>query len=52
MVAGKVAFFADITGVIATSNRPVSLFETTLKNCYRVVTTRKRGLFEGCGADV
>lgn len=51
MVAGSVAFFADITGVIATSNRPVSLFETDLKNCYRVVTTRKRGLSDVCGTD-
>ncbi|MGN0806738.1 MAG: hypothetical protein ACI4MC_06830 [Candidatus Coproplasma sp.] len=51
MVAGSVAFFADITGVIATSNRPVSLFETTLKNCYRVVSPRRRGLFDECGAD-
>lgn len=51
MAAEGVAFFADITGVIATSNRPVSLFETTIKNSYRVVTTRKRGLYEGCGAD-
>ena len=51
MVAENVAFFADITGVIATSNRPVSLFETDLKNCYRVVTSRKRGLSDTCGID-
>lgn len=51
MVAGNVAFFADISGVIATSNRPVSLFECDLKNCYRVVTTRRRGLSDVCGID-
>ncbi|MGN1103994.1 MAG: hypothetical protein ACI4QI_03880 [Candidatus Coproplasma sp.] len=51
MVAENVAFFADITGVIATSNRPVSLFETDLKNCYKVVTSRKRGLSDTCGTD-
>ncbi len=51
MVAGKTAFFADITGVIASSNREISLFETTPKNCFRVVTTRRRGVFEGCNAD-
>ncbi|MGN0807341.1 MAG: hypothetical protein ACI4MN_02710 [Candidatus Coproplasma sp.] len=51
MSAGGVAFFADTYGVIASSNRPVSLFETDLKNSYRVVTTRKRGLCDECGSD-
>ncbi|MGN1372454.1 MAG: hypothetical protein ACI4VK_00230 [Candidatus Coproplasma sp.] len=51
MVAGNVAFFADTCGVIVSSNRPVSLFEYDIKNCYRVVNSRKRGLSDTCGAD-
>lgn len=51
MVAEGVAFFADITGVMASSNRPVTLFEASIKNYYRTVTTRRRGLFEGDGND-
>lgn len=51
MVAEKIALFADITGVIATSNNDIALFETSPKNCYRVVSVRRRGLFEGCGVN-
>lgn len=51
MSAGGAAFFADITGVIASSNREVSVFETSPKNCYRLVTSRRRGIFNGCSPD-
>lgn len=45
LCAGGTAFFADINGVIASSNQDVAAFETSPKNCYRVVTSRRRGLF-------
>jgi len=45
LCAGCTAFFADINGVIASSNQEVAAFETSPKNCYRVVTSRRRGLF-------
>lgn len=51
MCAGGAAFFADITGVIASSNRDVSVFETSPKNCCRIVTARRRGLFNGSAPD-
>jgi predicted amidohydrolase len=43
-VAGKTAYFADITGGMAASPLPVTLFETVPRNEYRVVTTRRKGL--------
>lgn len=49
MSACGTAFFADITGVIASSNREASVFETSSKNCCRLVTTRRRGV--GAGAE-
>lgn len=44
MAAGGVAYFADITGVIASSNNEIALFEASPKNCYRVVAARRRGM--------
>lgn len=44
MCAGRTAYFADMTGAIATSNQPVTLFEVTPKNRYHLVTTRLRGI--------
>lgn len=49
--AGGVAYFADITGVIASSNQEVAVFETSPKNCYRLVTARRRGIFVDASAD-
>lgn len=49
--AGGTAYFADITGVIACSNQDVAVFETSPKNCYRAVTSRRRGLFCDMSAD-
>ncbi|MDE7300865.1 MAG: hypothetical protein K2N47_01715, partial [Clostridia bacterium] len=49
--AGGVAYFADITGVVASSNQDVAVFETSPKNCYRLVTSRRRGLFCDASAD-
>ena len=49
LCAGGVAYFADITGVIASSNQEVAVFETAPKNCYRLVTSRRRGIF--CAGD-
>lgn len=46
LCAGGNAYFADVNGVLASSNQDVAMFETTPKNCYRLVTTRRRGLFD------
>lgn len=51
LCAGGCAYFADVNGVMASSNQPVALFETTPKNCYRVITSRRRGLFADGYAD-
>ena len=45
LCCGSCAYFADINGVIACSNQEVATFETSPKNCYRVVTSRRRGLY-------
>lgn len=49
--AGGAAYFADITGVIAFSNRVGAVFETSVKKCFRTVRTRRRGVSPGEGAD-
>ena len=51
MCAGKMAYFADITGAIATSSQNTTLFEVSLKNCYHIVTTRRKGLIEDLKED-
>ncbi len=51
LCAGGAAYFADVTGVAAISNREVAVFEASPKNCYRVVTERRRGLVSGCSED-
>lgn len=45
LCAGGTAYFADINGVLASSNQEVAVFETSPKNCYRLVTARRRGMF-------
>ena len=44
MCAGRTAFFADVSGAIATSTQGVNLFEISPQNRYHVVTTRTRGI--------
>lgn len=44
MCAGKMAYFADISGAIATSSQRVTLFEVSPKNRYHIVTTRLKGI--------
>ena len=51
LCAGGCAYFADINGVMASSNQSVAVFETSPKNCYRVITSRRRGLFADGYAD-
>lgn len=51
MCAGKLSYFADITGEMASSNQKVTLFETCPRNCYRLVTTRRRGLWDDPPSD-
>lgn len=41
---GKVAYFADVTGEIATSFQGVNVFELSSKAEYHLVTVRRRGL--------
>lgn len=44
MCAGKTAYFADVSGAIASSTQGVSLFEISTQNRYHIVTTRTRGI--------
>ena len=45
LCAGNMAYFSEVSGAIATSAQPVSLFDISPKNRYHVVTTRTKGLF-------
>ncbi len=51
LCAGKVAYFADITGAIASSTQQFALFEFDPQNRYRLVTTRCRGIMDTVRAD-
>ena len=51
MCAGKTAYFADISGAIASSNQSVSLFEVSTENRYHIVTTRTRGISSDAKSD-
>lgn len=51
MCAGKTAYFADVSGAIATSTQTVSLFEISTQNRYHIVTTRTRGISTDCKND-
>ncbi len=51
MCAGNVAFFTETNGEVASSSRPLTLFEVTPKNRYRVITTRTKGLNGDVRAD-
>ena len=51
MCAGKTAYFAETSGELATSCRPVTLFETGAKTSCRIVTSRTRGIEEDGRAD-
>lgn len=44
MCAGKTAYFADVSGAIASSAQNISLFEISAENRYHIVTTRTRGI--------
>lgn len=48
MCAGKVAYFSETSGAVASSVQPVSLFEINLKNSYHLVTTRQKGFLGDC----
>ena len=51
MCAGKTAYFADISGAIATSTQNTTLFEVSPKNQYHLVTTRTKGITSEARAD-
>ena len=44
MCAGKTAYFADISGAIATSTQKNALFEVSPQSRYHLVTVRRRGI--------
>jgi len=44
LCANKTAYLAETDGTLACSNREFTIFEITPKNCYRVVTSRRKGL--------
>lgn len=44
MCAGNTAYFADMSGAIATSSQNYTLFEVSPKNQYHIVTTRTKGI--------
>ncbi len=46
--AGRTALFAETSGGFATSNLPLTLFETSPSRSWRTVTSRMRG---GCGEE-
>jgi len=46
-----VAYFADVAGTVACSNLPQALFEASVKNSYRTVTQKRRGLIPGDKGD-
>lgn len=44
MCAGRTAYFADVSGAIATSTQRTAMFEISPRNRYHIVTTRTRGI--------
>ncbi|MDE7330029.1 MAG: hypothetical protein K2N30_02875 [Clostridia bacterium] len=51
MTAGKTAYFADISGAIASSTQNITMFEVSPQNRYHVVTTRHKGITSDAKAD-
>lgn len=51
MSAGKTAYFADISGAIATSTQHTTVFEVSPQNRYHLVTTRTKGISGETRAD-
>lgn len=51
MSAGNMAYFSEISGEIASSSQPFSLFEVTPRNRYRLITTRTKGFYLDAKAD-
>ena len=51
LCAGKTAYFADISGAIATSTQKHALFEVSPQNRYHLVTTRTKGISADDRAD-
>ena len=45
LCADKTAYLADVDGTLACSNQKLTVFDVTPKNNYRVVTSRRKGLF-------
>lgn len=51
MCAGNGAYFSDVSGAIASSTQKITSFETDPKNCYRIISTRRRGLWQDLSED-
>lgn len=45
LCADKTSYLADVDGTLACSNQRLTVFDVTPKNNYRVVTSRRKGLF-------
>lgn len=45
MCAGNMAYYSEITGDIASSSQPYSLFDIDPQSHYRIVTTRTKGMY-------
>lgn len=51
MSAGNMAYFSEVSGEIAASRQPFSLFEVNPRNRYHVVTTRTKGMYADARQD-
>lgn len=51
MCAGNMAYFSEISGALASSSQPFSLFEVTPRNRYHLITTRTKGLYSDSRED-
>lgn len=51
LCAERSAYLADVDGTLVCSNQRFTTFDITPRNCYRVVTSRRKGLFLGENAD-
>ncbi len=51
MCAGSMAYFSEISGEIASSSQPYTLFEVDTGNRYHVITTRTRGAYSDYSED-
>lgn len=51
MCAGNMAYFADVSGEMATTFQPYALYDVSPQSCYRLITERVKGLCSDGKAD-